>query len=156
MVIQRWQSVMLLITAILMACFTFLSIGQVQTPVQSLDFTTLGFDIEGSSTGGAPSGMEQYTWGFFIVSLLSFIIPLLDIFLYKNLRYQRMLCRVEIVFILGVIAIGAVYGYYIFAPYHVSWSSMIIAPFISLVSTYLAWKLIGRDMRTLRNSERFI
>ena len=145
---------MLLITAALMGCFTFLSLGQVQLETMSLNFTTLGFSIEGISTDGAPSGMEQYTWGFFLVSLMSCIIPLLDIFIYKNLRFQRMLCLVEMVFLLGVIAIAAIYGYWIFAPAHVSWSSLALAPFLALFTTWMAWRMIGKDQRLLRSADR--
>lgn len=47
MVIQRWQSVFLLIVTAMMACFTFFSLGQVQMPDFSLEFTTMGFSIEG-------------------------------------------------------------------------------------------------------------
>ena len=50
MVIQRWQSVLLLIVAALMGSFTFLSLGQIQMPEESLNFTTLGFEIEGIPT----------------------------------------------------------------------------------------------------------
>ena len=75
MVIQRWQSVLLLIVAALMGSFTFLSLGQIQMPEESLNFTTLGFEIEGIPTDGAQSGFRAHTWIFFIVSLMSAIIP---------------------------------------------------------------------------------
>ena len=73
MVIQRWQSVLLLIVAALMGSFTFLSLGQIQMPEESLNFTTLGFEIEGIATDGAQSGFRAHTWIFFIVSLMSAI-----------------------------------------------------------------------------------
>ena len=55
MVIQRWQSVLLLIAAVVMGCFTFMSLGQVQLPDYTCNFTTLGFDIEGIATDGGPT-----------------------------------------------------------------------------------------------------
>lgn len=85
MVIQRWQSVFLLIVAVMMACFTFFSLGQVQMPDYSLDFTTLGFTIEGEGAPGTSSGYFMHTWAFFIVSLLSFILPFIAIFMFRNI-----------------------------------------------------------------------
>jgi hypothetical protein len=43
MVIQRWQSVLLLVAAVAMATFSFLSLGQIQLSDYTLNFTTLGF-----------------------------------------------------------------------------------------------------------------
>ncbi len=68
MVIQRWQSVLLLIAVIVMAAFTFMSLGQIQLPEYTLNFTTLGFYIEGEATNGAATGYVANTWLFFIVS----------------------------------------------------------------------------------------
>ena len=39
MVIQRWQSVLLLIAAVVMGCFTFMSLGQVQLPDYTCNLT---------------------------------------------------------------------------------------------------------------------
>ncbi len=76
MVIQRWQSVLLLITTVMMGIFTFLSLGQIQLPEYTLNFTTLGFCIEGDATNGAQSGFVAHTWVLFILSLMSCILPL--------------------------------------------------------------------------------
>lgn len=154
MVIQRWQSVLLLIVAVLMACFTFMSIGQVQTPEYSLDFTTLGFQIEGQSTDGAPAGYLLYTWPLFVVSLLSFILPLINIFLYKNLRLQKNVCLIEILILMAVAGSGAAYGYYAIPGYQVSWASLIIAPLLAFVADVMAYNRISQDQRTLRAADR--
>ena len=81
MVIQRWQSVLLFITVVAMAAFSLLSLGQIQLPDFTLDFTALGFYIEGISTNGSASGYYMYTLPLFIVSIMSAIIPLINIFL---------------------------------------------------------------------------
>lgn len=154
MVIQRWQSVLLLIVAVVMACFTFMSLGQVQMTEYTLDFTTLGFTIEGIPTDGAPGGYLFHTWPFFIVSLLSFIIPLINIFLFKNLNLQKNICLIEIVFLLAVVAIGCTYGYYHFDDAQVSWSSLIVAPLLAFVADVMAFNRICRDQRALRSADR--
>lgn len=154
MVIQRWQSVLLLLTAALMGSFTFLSLGQIQMPEESLNFTTLGFEIEGISTDGAPSGYRAHTWIFFIVSLMSTIIPFINIFLFKNLRLQKMLCLVEVLFILATVGVGCVYGYAQFSPYYVSWSSVIIMPLLAFISDVMAYNRINSDMKLLSSADR--
>ena len=154
MVIQRWQSVLLLITAVMMACFTFLSLGQVQLPDYSLNFTTLGFTYEGVATAGSPSGYYAHTWAFFIVSLLSIILPAINIFLFKNLRLQKNVCLIEVFFLIALLAIGIVYGYYYFDDAYVSWSSIIIAPLIAFVSDLMAYNRINSDQRLLKAADR--
>lgn len=154
MVIQRWQSIFLLIVAALMACFTFCSLGQVQLPDYSLNFTTLGFSIEGESTGGAPTGYVAYTWPFFIVSILSFLIPLINIFLFKNMKLQKTLCLIELLFIMALFAIGAAYGYCQFEDAAVSWSSLIVAPVLAFVADVMAYNRISHDQRLLRAADR--
>lgn len=154
MVIQRWQSVLLLLAALLMGCFSFMSLGQVQLTDYSLNFTPLGFSIEGESVNGAPSGYVAHTWIFFVVSLMSALIPAITIFLYRNLSLQKTLCLIEILFLVAVTAIGAGYGYYSFAPASVSWSSLIIAPLLGFFAVVLAYNCINSDQKKINSFER--
>lgn len=154
MVIQRWQSVLLLIAAVVMACFTFMPLGQVQMSEYTCNFTTIGFEIEGTATDGGPSGYVMHTWGLFAVSLLSFIIPLVAIFCYKNLKLQKMLCVIEVLFLLTVTAMGCIYGYSTFDGASVSWSSLIIAPLLAFIADIFAYNRICADNRRLRAADR--
>lgn len=154
MVIQRWQSVLLLLVAALMATFSFISLGQIQLPEYSLNFTTLGFCIEGISTNGAPSGFVAHTWIFFILSILSAIIPLIAIFLFKNLKLQKKLCLFEVLFIMAVATVGAMYGYNTIDGGEISWSSMIIAPLLALIADVMAYNRINSDQKLLRSVDR--
>lgn len=153
MVIQRWQSVLLLIAAVMMACFTFMSLGQLQLPEYTCNFTTLGFEIEGIATDGGPSGYTQHTWGFFVVSLMSFLIPLVAIFCYKNMRLQKMLCLIDVLFLFALTGIGCVLGYSN-PEQSVSWSSVIIAPLIAFLADIFAYNRICSDQRKLRSADR--
>lgn len=154
MVIQRWQSVFLLIATVMMALFTFMSLGQVQLQDYSLNFTTLGFTIEGISTDGAPSGYYLHTWSFFVVSLLSAIIPFITIFLYKTPGRQLTLCLIEILFMVALVCIGCYLGYYAIDGGEVSWSSIIIAPLLAFIATVMAYNYIKRDIKLLRAADR--
>lgn len=154
MVIQRWQSVLLFIAAVAMFIFTFLSLGQVQLPEYSLNFTTLGFCIEGQPAAGQPSGFYMHTWLFFIVSIMCGVLPLINIFLFRNLILQKKICLIEILFLLACISIGCGYGYCSFNGYSVSWSSLIVAPGIALVATLMAYARIRADQRLLKSADR--
>ncbi len=154
MVIQRWQSVLLLAAVVLMACFSFASLGQVQTPDATLNFTAFGFSIEGEATNGGVSGNYLSTWYFFVVSITTAIITLIDIFLFKNLRVQMNVCLVAILFIVasGVIAAGL--GYSAIEGYSVSWSSIALAPFLALLACVMAYQRMSADQRRLRSIDR--
>lgn len=154
MVIQRWQSVLLLIAAALMACFSFMSLGQMQLSEFTLNFTTIGFSYEGIPTDGAPSGYYMHTWIFFTVSILSALLPLMAIFCFKNLKLQKNLCLIEVLILIAVAGVGAGYGYYGIPEGEVSWSSLIIAPLIAFVADVMAYNRISHDQRLLRSADR--
>ena len=154
MVIQRWQSVLLLCAVVMMACFTFLSLGQVQMPDYTLNFTTIGFDIEGEATDGGPSGYLMYSWPLFCVSLLGTILPAIGIFCYKSLRLQKTLCLMELLVILTAIGVACIYGYTVLEPYSVSWSTLALAPVIAFIAVVMAYRCICSDDRKLKAADR--
>lgn len=155
MVIQRWQSVLLLIAAVMMACFSFASLGQVQTEDFSLNFTALGFTYEGEATDGAPQGTFLSTWYFFIVSLTTAILCLIDIFLFKNLPLQKKVCAIAILFCIASAAIAAGLGYTAIENYSVSWSSMALCPLLAVIACLMARNRMARDQKLLRSADRF-
>lgn len=154
MVIQRWQTVMLLLVFALMACFSFLSLGQVQTPFYTYNFTCYGFTIEGEPTDGALSGVQVYTWFLFIIAVMSAVLPLINIFLYRNLTLQKRVCLIEILFILAAICIAGLEGYRGIPGYECQWSSLALAPFLSLILMIFAWGLINKDHNLLKSVDR--
>ncbi len=154
MVIQRWQSLLLLLAAACMGFFTFMSLGQVQLPDYTLNFTTFGFSYEGESDQLAQTGYLMHTWGFFVVSLLSSILPLINIFTFKNLRLQKRVCIIELLLLIAVISTGAIYGYTGIEGGSVSWSSLICAPFIALVIIVMAYNRINADDKLLKSADR--
>lgn len=155
MVIQRWQSVLLLVAAVIMGCFTFMSLGQVQMQDFTLNFTTLGFKIEGEAVNGAETGYYMMTWAFFAVSVMSALLPLINIFLFNNLPLQKRMCLIEILFLVAVSAIGVGYGYYGIEGESVSWSTLAAAPLIALIADIMAYNRIRSDHRKLLSVDRF-
>lgn len=151
MVIQRWQSLLLLIAIVVMAIFSFVSLGEIQGFSESLNFTTLGFSIEGASEAvGSSSRVVLSTWPLFIVSLMSAILSLIALFSYRNLKRQKMICAVTLLFICTTICLTALYAFYSFEGTHVSFSSSVVAPFIALFALVGAIKCIVSDERKLR------
>ncbi len=153
MQIQRWQSVLLLIAVILMALFSFMSLGQIQTTDYTFNFTALGLSVEGEYPAGMkPEGIS--TWYFFAVSLLTAILPLIAIFSFKKFKLQRSLCLIECLLLACVCIICASLAYTVVDGGQVSWSSMICAPFISLIAVIMAYNRIRADHRTLASINR--
>lgn len=152
MVIQRWQSVLLLVAAVVMGCFSFLSLGQVQTPDFSYNFTALGLWPEGQLTStDNPGGVS--TWYLFAVSLLSALLPLIAIFTFRQFRLQRRLCVLSMLLLVCVICVCALVAYNTFNGGDVSWSSMICAPFVALIAVIMAYQRIRADHRLLRSAD---
>lgn len=154
MVIQRWQSVLLFCAAALMACFTFFSLGQVQTPAYSINFTSLGFTYEGIATEGGPTGYLMHTWYFFCVSLMSVIIPLLAIFCYQRERLQLRLCLVSVLFIIAASVVAGCLGYTAIEDGQIGWSTTVISPLVALFAVIMAYWRIKSDWRKIRSADR--
>lgn len=114
MVIQRWQSLLLLVAAAVMGCFSFCSLGQIQTADFTYNFTSMGFYQEGIPTNGV-SAQIFHTWYLFAVTFTSMLLLLIDIFLFKNLPLQKKVCLVSLLFIIASSATVAYLGYQSFS-----------------------------------------
>jgi len=154
MVIQRWQSLLLLVAAVMMACFTFCSLGQVQTTDCSFNFTSLGFAYEGEAANGALSGTFLSTWYLFIISLTTTLILLMDIFLFKNLMIQKRVCLVCVLMIIASAISAACLGFLAIENGEIGWSSVAFAPVIALFAVILAYYCMRKDHNKLRAVDR--
>ena len=155
MVIQRIQTLLLLLAAIVMGCFTFCTVGQVSTEQYTFALSSLGLQYEGIATDGAPTGWFQHTWFFFTVSLLGCLLPLISIFFFKNLRFQKQLTLVSALFAVASLCVALTLGYNTVADSRVEWNyGMMCAPVIAVVSLCLAWRYINRDKKLLSSADR--
>lgn len=153
MIIQRWQSLLLLLTTALMACFMFVSLGQLQTFDVTYNFTSLGFFPEGEATGGAAPG-TYYTWIFFIVSMLGVLLPFICIFLFKNLALQMRVCLVTLLFEIADIAVAFSTGYNTIEGGTMQWSPNVGCAFVAIATTILAYYCMRGDRNKLRSIDR--
>ena len=136
LVIQRWQSLRLLVAAVMMGCFTFCSLGQIQTTDFTYNFTSLGFFQEGIPTDGEVA-TETHTWYFFVLSLTTTVILLIDIFLFKNLPLQKKVCLISVLFIIASAATAGA-----------------LSPVIALFAAIIAYSCMRRDHNRLKAVDR--
>lgn len=151
MIIQRWQSLLLFICVVMMAFFTFFSLGQIQTFNQTYNVTTWG--IHSVSGEGE---LNQQTIYIFAISLLSAILSLIAIFCFKNFKLQKLLCKIT-----ALLIIAACLSEY-FAIYqnndpniqYIGLSSIVVCPFVALVALIVAWGCINSDKKKLESMDR--
>lgn len=153
MVIQRWQSVLLFIAAAVMACFTFIPFGVVTTQDYTFNLSGLGFYEQGQPTDGAVP-MVIHTWYFFILSITTIVLLLIDIFLFKNLKLQQRICMVCVLFIVADCCVAGLLGFCAIEGGSIWWKTNIILPFIALFSTVFAYYRMAQDYSLLKASDR--
>ncbi len=155
MVIQRWQSVMLLIAGVMMGIFSFCSLGQIQTEAYTFNVTALGIFREGIAT--APDEATGiHTLFLFIVSILSCLLPIVDIFCFKNMRLQKNVAIISALFTAAAALITTVTasGFASDFDSNVGWSTFICAPLVAIIGDILAFRLISSDQKKLRAADR--
>lgn len=155
MVIQRWQSVMLLISGIMMGIFSFISLGQIQTEAFTFDILALGIFREGIPTeAGEPTGVG--TVYLFIDSLLACILPLIGIFCFKNMKLQKTIIWLSMLTIItaGVLLTINASQFADVVSGHIQWSVFIATPIVALVADIVAFRMINSDIKKLRAADR--
>lgn len=136
MVIQRWQTVFLLLAAICMALVSSLSLGTGTLPCGDTgDLSPLTFQP------------------LFIVNILVTVLLVIDIFLFKNLKLQKKVALVSI--LLEIVSI-VILGLLMLPPLEyineMSWTATL--PPVALVFTILARQRMAADERLLKSYDR--
>ncbi len=146
---------MLLIAGVMMGIFSFCSLGQIQAEAYTFNVTALGICREGIATA-ADEATGISTIFLFIVSLLACILPIVDIFCFKNLRLQKNVAMISVLFTVaaGLIAAVTASGFATDFGTNVSWSTFICAPLVALIGELLAFRLISSDQKKLRAADR--
>lgn len=154
MVIQRWQSVLLLVAAVMMGLASFSTLATIQSPDFTYQFSAMGFSYAGQATNGAPTGCAAYTWPLFTIMLTGGILPLIDIFLFNNLKLQMRIALVCVLFCITASAIAAAQAYTFADGGSVVWTQVACAPLLALVANVMAWQRMNSDKRKLRAADR--
>lgn len=153
MVIQRWQSVLLLVAAVMMGLFSFCSLATVNSLElgQIYNFTAMGFSQIGDS---AYEMVSFSTWYLFVMSLTTTVLLLIDIFLYRNLPLQKKVCLVSVLFIVATSVTAGALGYGALPAGEIDWSQMVCAPIIALIATIMAYQRMVKDHNMLKSVDR--
>ncbi len=147
MVIQRIQSVYLLIAVILMAVFAFFPALSFQLGDKTV--------LYGALESGRAGSMHVDPLMLTLIVLIS-LLALIDIFLYKNLQRQMTVCFVDIIIgIAMLVAIGiqafTVHGR---EGWSVCWQWYLVLPVLSICFLMLAHKSMSNDKKKLRDADR--
>lgn len=133
MVIQRWQSVLLLISTIFVALAGILPYA----------VTANGVDV-----------CAVQTPVLLCVDILVALLLLIDIFLYRNLRYQMKVTRLALGLVVVLEAAIAAYTCAGLEGATISIIGGIVMPVLALISSFVALRLMHRDYRLLRSADR--
>ena len=139
MVIQRIQTVYLLLAAIVTAVFAFVPVINVLNPdgVVEISFNSLHF--------GA--------WTM-VLEILIVILAIIAIFKYRDLRTQIRLTNVLMLLIVTLIIVIAIMMWVLHAKLIMQFTPYIVMPFVALILVWLAKKGIKHDKKLLADSER--
>ena len=143
MVLQRWQSVFLLLAAIAMAVFTFMPVMGLVSDNGGVTLSALGCDQEGVSS-----------MVLLVLDCLSVILLLVTIFKYRDLKLQQRLCKVNILLLVAIIAFIVVMWLMQRGQAIAVLKPWIVLPFVALFFTMWASGRIKADRKLLSDSER--
>lgn len=155
--IQRIQSVFLLLAAIMMGLTAFL-------PLLDLSFlVSTGSDAADSfktlySYGIGEFAGEFPTWGIFTFGILGALLSLISIFLYKNRKRQLNACYITVLSIILYYVTSMVYlnSYVSKIPAEFTFSIQvgIILPVVALIFVLVAILRIKKDEKLVRSLDR--
>ena len=147
MVIQRIQSVYLLIAVILMAIFAFFP---------ALTFTFGDKDFVYGALEAGKVGVTHIDPLMLTLTILIAVFALIDIFLFKNLQRQMTVCFVDIIIGLAMLVAIGIQAFYVNGKDGVTltWQWYLLLPILSIVFLMLAHKAMSRDKKMLRDSDR--
>lgn len=138
MVIQRWQSVYLLLGVFAMILVSIRPFGMIMSPDGAIDTELVAIDFP----------------VFLIVNILTGLLMLIDIFLFKNLKLQRMVAAICVLLIIA----SAVSAAIVLASYgdlwQVAWYGAPVGIICALICTILARHRMGEDEKKLRSYDR--
>ncbi|MDO4511021.1 MAG: DUF4293 family protein [Bacteroidales bacterium] len=146
MVLQRLQSLYLLIAAILLGVFTFTT----STTITTGDTQYL---IGAMATGTGAEAAPNYV--LCILNALTAVLALVTIFKYKNLKLQLKLCSICITLTLAIAASIGILTYQAMngGEVQVMLSNVLLA--LAVVFFFLARRGVAHDKKVIHDSESF-
>jgi hypothetical protein len=149
--IQRIQTLYLLLVVAAMTAVLFLPLATVQAGGVSCTY-----DVLGMHTTAEPSELTHPAWALGALSAVTVLLALVAVFLYRKRMRQIRLCIFNAVLLVGFYAIFAFFLWNLSAQpdFHFSVRFALSLPLVSLILTYLAIRNIGADEMLVRSLNR--
>lgn len=150
--IQRIQTIYLLIVAALNLLVVFLPLATVQ-----VDGAFYSFDASGMSTTTAPEALVYPAWALMGLAAIISLLALATIFLFRRRMLQIRLCTFNTLLIIGFYALFAFYLWKIASAAEAFTFRLQVAlvfPLVSLILNWLAIRAIGADEMLVRSLNR--
>ena len=150
--IQRIQSLWLLLSALIMGAHLFLPYAWVGCAQGEFELLPYGICTAGGE-------LLQPTYHLAILVGLSALLPLVTIFLFKRRMLQIRLCFAAMGLVVGVVLVEAIFylmGDGLFADFEILGQRMkfLLSPLVALLTRYLAYRGILRDEVLVRSADR--
>lgn len=161
--LQRIQTVYLIVTFILTVLLLFLPMGYMlhDGMVESFKVNAMGAYqlISDPATSSLSSEMVQCAWALLILVCLIMGTTVYDILLFRKRILQIRLAIFNMILHMGVYALFALYYFFLMPNQHViegvfQPSYTILFPLFNVVLTYLAIRAIGADEALVRSLDR--
>ena len=159
--IQRRQTIFMLLSAIISALLFFMPLISFNANGEVMRFTIFGIENPIDTI----TFSQSYTWPLIVLTILMTLAPLVTIFLYKKRELQVRLCHLNM--LVNIIFIGLVFIYYesdvmsvIFAVENdiysldVAYFIGMAIPLVNLVLEILAIRGIKKDIELLKSIDR--
>jgi len=150
MVIQRWQSLLLLLAGVMAIVFSFCCIGMIEGASQSVDIFSYG--VYNKPQGSQLIGSVYIT----IVALLAAVLSLVNIFMFKNTRLQKRVCWLVLMLVIAAVCAEyfVIQGLDIAGVKSVEYTSAAFSPVVALLAVIGAYLRIRADERKLAAADR--
>ena len=150
MVLQRWQTVYLLIAAVMFGLATFLPVLDLPVLQGQAMSVSLGNLLGGSV---AIEGV-QYAYVYYIITALCCLLSLVNIAKFKALKLQRTICSVTMLLTVVAYVVIALFYNMLGEIIASKWAIASLMPAFALICTFLAKKRIEHDYKLLHDEER--
>ncbi|MDR2775136.1 MAG: DUF4293 domain-containing protein [Tannerella sp.] len=152
--IQRIQTVYLLIVAGLFLALIYLPVALLQS-----EGNLYSFEVTGLNTVIQPPELAYPTWSLMAVAVIIILLALATIFLYKKRILQIRMCIFNALLMIGFCALSCFYLWHFgqlpeLPDMEVNIRIWAAFPVIALILNYLAIRNIGADEALVRSLER--
>lgn len=146
--IQRIQSIYLLLVGVLMIATVFSPLFAVSISGAELDFTSFGIFTK---------QVVYPAWGIVSLAAVCAVLPLINIFLYKKRKTQIKITTITSLLILFFYITVGVYFYFMSGKFDASFINVqygIFLPLIAIIFNTLAARKIKKDENLVRSLDR--